>query len=160
MALDLVWLGQGLAVDLVNTYVPAQKADLLESWPGLTEWGVDAANAIPLRELATEAIDLLIAQAAVPNRIRQQLNRASSGDPELVTLDASGARATRSGLAGALARDLIQLIADGAHLRRCPAPGCGMVYPQSRASQTWCSTSCGNRARVARHAAKRAASGA
>lgn len=42
-------------------------------------------------------------------------------------------------------------------LRSCAAPGCGAFYVAGRARQHWCSDACGNRARVARHAARRKA---
>lgn len=38
-------------------------------------------------------------------------------------------------------------------LRRCPAPRCVLFFTALRPGQTWCSQACGNRARVARHAA-------
>lgn len=56
----------------------------------------------------------------------------------------------------AIARSAIELLAgpDRARLRVCPAPSCGMFY-LGRPDQAWCSTACGNRARAARHYARR-----
>ena len=154
MALDYAWLGQGLAVDLVNTYVPAQDADLLAEWPGLSQWQTDTKSACEWRSLATTAIDHLVEGTDIPDGLRRRLNDASLADPEHVTLMPDARRRSASRMGGALARDLIRLIADHVTIQRCGAPGCGMVYVQSRASQRWCSSSCGNRARVARHAAR------
>lgn len=151
MALDYAWLGQGLAVDLVNTYVPAQNADLLAEWPGLSQWRSDTRSASELRVLATTVIEHLLGGTGIPDPLRRQVSDISQGDPERVTLTPDLRRHAVSELAGAVARDLIRLIVDRVVLRRCGAPGCGMVYVQTRASQRWCSNSCGNRARVARH---------
>lgn len=50
------------------------------------------------------------------------------------------------------ARSAMELAAGGsARLRVCGAPSCGMFYRPRRRQQRWCSESCGNRARVARH---------
>src|SRR3954447_9124809 len=37
----------------------------------------------------------------------------------------------------------------------CDAPSCGLFFERTRRNQRWCSPECGNRARVARHAARR-----
>ena len=153
MELDFAWLGQSLAVDLVNTYVPAQRADLLERWPELDAWpAMTRSDLYALRDDATTAVDHLIETAAVPSGLRQRINDMSRANPDEVTLEPDGRLAVHSTLIGAVARDLIRLASAHAHLQRCRAPGCGMVYLVSRAKQTWCSPSCGNRARVSRHA--------
>lgn len=58
-----------------------------------------------------------------------------------------------------IARSAILELAGGRRelLRSCGAPGCGAYYVAGRARQQWCSDACGNRARVARHAARRRA---
>jgi predicted RNA-binding Zn ribbon-like protein len=45
----------------------------------------------------------------------------------------------------------------GDRLRLCAAPGCGRWFIASRPRQTWCSPSCGNRARLARFQQRRRA---
>ncbi len=160
MELDFAWLGQSLAVDLVNTYVPSQRADLLDRWPELDSWpGMTRPDLYALRDDATTAIDHLIENAAVLSGLRQRINGMSRANPDEVTLEPDGRLAVRSTLVGAVARDLIRLASVHAPMQRCPAPGCGMVYLVSRAKQTWCSPSCGNRARVARHALRQRGSG-
>ncbi|MEU8508838.1 CGNR zinc finger domain-containing protein, partial [Streptomyces brevispora] len=37
-------------------------------------------------------------------------------------------------------------------LRACRAPGCILFFVQSGPARQWCSSGCGNRVRVARHA--------
>ncbi|WP_031523458.1 ABATE domain-containing protein [Streptomyces sp. NRRL F-5123] len=65
-------------------------------------------------------------------------------------------------VAAALARHAIAFLAgpDRERLRACPAPRCVRYFVKEHTRQEWCKPSCGNRARVARHAARqRAASG-
>ncbi|MEE4545372.1 CGNR zinc finger domain-containing protein [Streptomyces sp. V4-01] len=62
-------------------------------------------------------------------------------------------------LAAALARAAITFLAgpDRARLRACPAPRCVRYFVQEHPRQEWCKPSCGNRARVARHHARKRA---
>src|SRR5919109_564196 len=55
----------------------------------------------------------------------------------------------------AVARSAIELASRGEdRLSVCGAPSCGMLYLREHPRQVWCSKACGNRARVARHAAR------
>jgi predicted RNA-binding Zn ribbon-like protein len=60
------------------------------------------------------------------------------------------------GALGALATDAVQLLAGDRRqlLRACRGPGCVQFYVQDHPRRAWCSPSCGNRARVARHYAR------
>lgn len=60
-------------------------------------------------------------------------------------------------LAAALARSAIAFLAGPRRelLRACPAPRCVRYFVKEHARQEWCKPSCGNRARVARHHARR-----
>ncbi|MFF0739355.1 CGNR zinc finger domain-containing protein [Streptomyces sp. NPDC004111] len=40
---------------------------------------------------------------------------------------------------------------DAGKVRACPAPGCVLYFLKNPARREWCTTACGNRARVARH---------
>ncbi|WP_329129339.1 ABATE domain-containing protein [Streptomyces sp. NBC_01476] len=62
-------------------------------------------------------------------------------------------------LTGAIARAAIAFLAgpDREKLRACPAPRCVRYFVKEHARQEWCKPSCGNRARVARHHARRRA---
>lgn len=51
-----------------------------------------------------------------------------------------------------IAEDAIRLLTEEReHLRACEAPGCIMFFVPSAGRRQWCSATCGNRARVARH---------
>ena len=60
-----------------------------------------------------------------------------------------------------LARAVIELLAgpDRVRLRACTAPRCVRYFLQEHGRQRWCKTSCGNRARVARHYERNRAGG-
>lgn len=52
----------------------------------------------------------------------------------------------------AIAADAITLfVEDGTLLRACRAPGCVLYFVKDHPRREWCSASCGNRARAARH---------
>jgi predicted RNA-binding Zn ribbon-like protein len=65
------------------------------------------------------------------------------------------------GALGTLATDAVQLlVGDRRHLlRACQGPGCVQFYVKDHPRRAWCSPSCGNRARVARHYARGKTSG-
>jgi predicted RNA-binding Zn ribbon-like protein len=56
-------------------------------------------------------------------------------------------------LLSTIAHEAIALFTGGnrAELRACYAPGCVLYFVQDPPRRAWCSTACGNRARVARH---------
>ncbi|WP_410538779.1 CGNR zinc finger domain-containing protein [Streptomyces sp. KL2] len=58
-----------------------------------------------------------------------------------------------------IARSLVVLLAgeQGALLRSCRAPGCVLFFYRHHPRRAWCSSGCGNRARVARHHARHCA---
>ena len=58
---------------------------------------------------------------------------------------------------GRLASSTIALVS-GPHaddLRKCGAPGCVLMFLKNHPRREWCSATCGNRARQARHYARR-----
>ncbi|QES48267.1 hypothetical protein DEJ50_11010 [Streptomyces venezuelae] len=63
----------------------------------------------------------------------------------------------RAGLIAGLARAAIEFLAGPQceQLRSCSAPRCVRYFLRSHGRQAWCKPSCGNRARVARHAERR-----
>lgn len=150
MPLDFAWLGQGPAVDLANTYIPAQDADLLDQWPQARKTELAPSEFRELRAQVTAVLHALARRAALPRETVRALNDVSAGSPAYTTL--RGRRLVRhEPLAGAIARDALELIADRATIGVCGAPGCGMFFVPTRPGQVWCCASCGNRARVARH---------
>jgi predicted RNA-binding Zn ribbon-like protein len=104
---------------------------------------------------AGAALELLnAASARVP--VAPRLTWPPDGTP-VVTYGVPGAPEP-AGLPGAaLARAAISFLAgpDRSRLRACPAPRCVRYFVQAHARQEWCKPSCGNRARVARHHARR-----
>ncbi|MCK2217824.1 ABATE domain-containing protein [Actinomadura sp. ATCC 31491] len=74
------------------------------------------------------------------------------GEPSLASVTAAPAEpAVR--LLGALATAAVEFLAGPERelLRTCQAPRCVLYYVKEHPRQEWCSTSCGNRARAARH---------
>jgi predicted RNA-binding Zn ribbon-like protein len=67
------------------------------------------------------------------------------------TVAASGTPGDR--LLTAIAREAIELFtgAGRVELRACRAPGCVLYFVHDHPRREWCSSACGNRARVARH---------
>jgi predicted RNA-binding Zn ribbon-like protein len=102
------------------------------------------------RPLPADAVEALnAASAASPT------HRRLAVDPVRVDQDEDGPPATR--VIAAIARSAIEILGgpDRDRLRVCPAPGCGRFFLASRPDRTWCSPSCGNRVRVARHHERR-----
>ncbi|MGZ4431541.1 MAG: CGNR zinc finger domain-containing protein [Gaiellales bacterium] len=87
-----------------------------------------------------------------------QLDWPATAEPSLWRSSAGG-DAVDATLA-AVARSVIELLGgpDRERLRACPAPGCGRFFVARDPRRLWCSSrGCGNRVRVARHAARRRA---
>ena len=90
------------------------------------------------------------------------MNALSAAAPAYPTLDRAGSIIVKqasddayANFAAELARSAIQLLAnDDTRLSVCTAPSCGLLYPPDHPRQRWCCRACGNRARVARHAAR------
>lgn len=102
------------------------------------------------------AIDHLNACSAAA-AVAPQLNWPVNGRPRmwLSTSGDSGAH-----VLGVIARSVIELLTgERTRLRVCEAHGCRRVYLSASARRRWCSDSCGNRVRVARHAARRQLTG-
>lgn len=66
-----------------------------------------------------------------------------------------------TGLVAALARAAVDFLSgpQRARLRACTAPRCVRYFVQRHGRQEWCKTSCGNRARAARHYKRHHAAG-
>ncbi|QKW18495.1 CGNR zinc finger domain-containing protein [Kitasatospora sp. NA04385] len=94
-----------------------------------------------------------------------RLNAAAALDPVAPQLDwsaddgptparpLSSAADPRARLLAALARAVVEFLTgpDRERLRACQAPRCVRYFIKTHGRQEWCKTSCGNRARVARH---------
>jgi predicted RNA-binding Zn ribbon-like protein len=173
------WLGFPPAVDLANTVLvtPAGDRDLLERDEQLEAWiaaergripGVGAASGrlVDVRDLRRRVRELLHARARgerAPEEARRRINSLSAAAPIRPRLTPDGraveepdVRDPYSLFEATVARSAIELADRGEErLCVCGAPSCGMLYLREHPRQVWCSTACGNRARVARHAARR-----
>jgi predicted RNA-binding Zn ribbon-like protein len=176
------WLGAPLALDLANSLVqirPGATRDLLATDEDLDEWLAHERDRLPGVDRAAERLD---AFRALRDALHKLLTAAAAGEPlpraAVRMLNATSARSDghlrltlRAGAPSAeahgsgtpldralstIARSAIELLAatDRDRLRLCPAPSCGMFY-LGRPDQEWCSAACGNRARAARHYARR-----
>jgi predicted RNA-binding Zn ribbon-like protein len=180
MVLDaLPWLVFPPAIDLANTVMvgPAGDRDLLASDDQLEAWvaaergriaGVEAASGrlAEVRSLRESARELLHARARgkrAPERARRRINAISASVPVRTTLTPDGRAVAEPDapdpyalFEATVARSAIELAdRDEQLLRVCEAPSCGMLFLREHPRQVWCSRACGNRARVARHAARR-----
>jgi predicted RNA-binding Zn ribbon-like protein len=127
---------------------------------------VEAVPVEVLRRFRGAVDAVLRATAAggpLPSAPVAQINHASARVPLRPAIELNGGQAVlaetgvrpppATDLLARVARSCIQLAAgpDRHRVRACAAPSCGMLFLASRGSQRWCSSACGNRARVARH---------
>jgi predicted RNA-binding Zn ribbon-like protein len=84
--------------------------------------------------------------------------REITSDPAPASVVRTAAAPVAAALA-ALAEEAVELLTgpDAAGLRACAAPGCMLFYRKDHPRRAWCSPSCGNRVRAARHYARRTA---
>ena len=174
-----------LALALANTLTMerGQVDDLLPSgqvaswlWSQRVRVAVAGDAAEPVLSLRSSVRELLSAAAAgypPATGALDAVNAASAGVPEAVQLDWPGAGSRRTWSASTpaeptatvlaiLARSAIDLLTgpDSDRIRACSAPGCPRFLIARPAGRLWCSGStCGNRVRVARHAAAKRATG-
>jgi predicted RNA-binding Zn ribbon-like protein len=106
---------------------------------------VAAASVVEDIDVAIAEINLLVA-ACPPTPRLALLDGRLIGD--MATLGPPVTRALT-----AVASEAIELFtgADSPQLRACHAPGCVLYFVQDHPRREWCSTTCGNRARAARH---------
>ncbi len=182
----LSWIGLfPPAVDLANTVIasPTGPLDLLATEDALRAWieaerpafaladaasgRLDEVRALrePIREILTAACSGRILPAAAVGAINDAAAAVATyprllpdGTSELVEAGADVFARFRA----AVARSLVTLLSgeDRARLSMCGAPSCGMFFLRDDRRQRWCTPSCGNRARVARHAVRTSRSGA
>lgn len=172
------WLLFPPAVDLANTVIdtPSGERDLLARDDQLEAWISAERGRIPeveaasgrladVRNLREPVRELLHARARgrrPPASARKRINAISASVPIRTALTADGravgepdATHPYTLFEATIARSAIEL-ADVREdrLSVCRAPSCGMLYLRDHPRQVWCSKACGNRARVARHAAR------
>jgi predicted RNA-binding Zn ribbon-like protein len=176
----LSWLGYfPVAIDLVNTVISPGpgSVDLLADEAKLERWLDKQRHRLPVtdavlgclpevRELRGVVHDLLYAAAedrTLPPEAIAVLNKASASAPYFPALHRSGRGELQevnddpfTVFRALIARSAIELIStdERERLSVCGAPSCGMLFMRDQTRQKWCTTACGNRARVARHAAR------
>jgi predicted RNA-binding Zn ribbon-like protein len=160
--------------------VRGELIDGLETTDGLSAWLAAIANRVPARAVDADASrhpEFL----ALRDAVREALHAALEGNPApaaaLEVVNAVAGRAPASPFAVAradgppraetryhtadatdvalatVAADAIELLTgpNAEHLRACGAPGCVLMFLKDHPRRTWCSATCGNRVRQARH---------
>ncbi|MGK4597022.1 CGNR zinc finger domain-containing protein [Amycolatopsis sp. w19] len=166
--------GDDLAVNLADTVMLAvsPSIDLLDdghakfwSAQALPE-GADAPSPEQTRRLRSAVRELLEAVVAAREPEAwavERVNAAAAAVPTSPRLIDGGAETCWHGEDGgeialaAVAVAAIDLVSGprSAQLRRCGAHDCSMLFVAANSRRVWCTPSlCGNRVRVARHAAK------
>jgi predicted RNA-binding Zn ribbon-like protein len=173
-------LGLPLPLELVNTsFVTAgQPRDALATQADLRVWlhanGESSSSALPqatpidlrgVRTLRSALRNVFVAVAAggAPSSADVDLlNALNARAPQFARIDwlDSSPRLTMVDVAdpstavlARIARASVELLSgpDREHISRCQAPGCVLFFLKEPRRRHWCSTACGNRARVARH---------
>jgi predicted RNA-binding Zn ribbon-like protein len=113
------------------------------------------------RDRAISPLDLSAAVATINETIAaapetERLRVATTGLVRDVVEEAAPVTAALGGVA----RQGLALVTDDpTPLRACHAPGCVLYFVKDHPRREWCSLACGNRARAARHYARRTARG-
>ena len=122
---------------------------------------------LQLRAVLRDVLTAIVDGAQVPRDGLDSINDLAARGPVTLTarlgadgfvIDRASPASSDAVLRADIARSALALLAEPARamLRLCRAPGCTLFFLAERPRQQWCSTSCGNRARVARHYARRA----
>ncbi|HJS25806.1 MAG TPA: CGNR zinc finger domain-containing protein [Actinomycetota bacterium] len=173
------------SLELANTVLGggSRRVDLLDSPADLVRWleGIEpelgpapAETGLRLADFRSlrEAIRSLFGASATGETVSPEavetVNSVSAAVSAYPSLDASDPRvpvvvevpsagSRTAEILALLSRSAISLVGgpDRERLRSCGGSGCGRFFLASRPSQVWCSPACGNRARVARHHARR-----
>lgn len=175
------------SIELANTVLGSgpRRVDLLGTPSDLARWlgGLEpqigpapAETGLRLADFRSlrEAIRSLLQAAAIGHPLTSEavesVNAASAAMSSYPSLDSSDPRlpvAVEVPSAGSRTAEILALISrsaiglvggpDRERLRACGGSGCGRFFLASRPGQVWCGPACGNRARVARHHARRRA---
>jgi predicted RNA-binding Zn ribbon-like protein len=170
-----------LAVELYNTLFAAAgtRLDGLADRASAEAWVASLAPRLPTGGKGTgpKPADLIALRQAVRETLQAVIDGVPAPRASIDTVNRCCARAPRSRVArwsaharlvrdwdfggasradvvlSAIAADTIELITgpDAASLRLCGAPGCVLMFVRDHPRREWCSGSCGNRARQARH---------
>jgi len=170
-------LGLPLSLELVNTTFVSdgQPADALQTPAHLDAWlhtnrlrqPADAASTAAdverfraLRAALRRIFSAAFEASRPPTEDLDVLNAASAAAPQYSQLawdDRPRIVRSDTSALGSVARDAIDVLG-GPNLKLitpCQAPGCVLFFLREPRRRHWCSAACGNRARVARHYARR-----
>lgn len=164
------------ALSLVNTCVvgPRGTVDALTGVDELGDWmrcalrrdsspvrAADLQTAIELRSAIRALFTSATAGAGLDATASSIVNRVAASDPgapQLIstrTPAGSGwvgnAQGSVSAALAQVARDAIVVLTTPTALRQCAAFDCDRIFIPDHARRIWCSTTCGNRVRAARH---------
>ena len=127
---------------------------------GRDEVSLRLAEFVTLRASIRELLDASIGGGPFPAAAVERINEASARVPRVLRLAPDGTTDTPLSagptrlLLARIAWSAIELLGDpDRSSRRCGA--CGSYFEATRSDRLWCSNACGNRARVARHHARR-----
>lgn len=174
------WLGRfPLAVDLADTVrrVGSTDVELLVDEESVSRWVEAEMSRYPvasaalghlsevrrLRDAVREVLSARAETRPLSPTALDLINQASKRGPSfpIATRRGSTEVVELNGdpfevFTAAVARSTIELLdeSDPNPLSLCHAPSCGMLFLAASRRQRWCSAACGNRARVARHAAR------
>jgi predicted RNA-binding Zn ribbon-like protein len=179
-----------LAIELHNTLYAdrGEPYDVLSDAAGLAGWLDALADRLPvdpgmvehdslgdfveLRTAVCDALHAALDRGGVSDQALAVLNRFSAGSPESLELAQRGrtresriryhAASPADVVLGAIASSAIALVSGpfAGDLRACGAPGCVLMFIKDHPRREWCCTTCGNRARQARHYARKHGRGA
>jgi predicted RNA-binding Zn ribbon-like protein len=168
------FLGQPLAVDF-SASVKRRGDAHVELWrdgSDVAQWCAQMGGRVPpltaaqadarlaelhlVRDDVFAVLGAVVARAAFPPQAAARLDARAREHPVVAQLGGgeivTGTPDPVDELLARAASATIALAADPGELTFCDAPSCGQFYLRERRGQVWCSTSCGTRARVARHA--------
>ena len=178
------WLGESLPTDFANT-VRRDGMTYVELWgtgADVAEWARRQDGQVPvpspdeaedrldeLRSIRDDVFALLLATTSggeLPGDVTARINALARrsvavhqlGDtPGRIETRSVGAATATDELIAAVIAAVIDLVGS-AHtdLGFCDAPSCGQFFLRERPNRRWCTTACGTRARVARHARRSA----
>jgi predicted RNA-binding Zn ribbon-like protein len=154
-----------VALDAAQIREGIGTAEELTAWLAAHELGtglVVVAEFVALRDAVCGIFRAVADGTPVSPPDLDAVNRAAAAVPYWPVLSLSGNGFEvheRTGCAAvpasraALARDAMSLLAGPlrTELRACRAPGCVLFFVKDHPRREWCSATCGNRARVARH---------
>jgi predicted RNA-binding Zn ribbon-like protein len=168
------FLGQPLALDVAATVKRRGDAhvELWRDGSDVAQWcalmdgraprltpeqaGTRLGELRAVRDDVFAVLGAVVDGTAYPDAPAQRLDARARSHPVIAQLGGgpvvAGTTDPVDELLARTAASAIEIARDPGELTFCDAPSCGQFYLRERRGQVWCSTACGTRARVARHA--------